>query len=121
MSKIGPPARLMLNGIQAPSVVTRQTRTLILRFHVSSTCGGSVRGALVYVTATPFNQFAIPPEQVTDSNGWAEVHMQRLPGFPVTSHQQLIALYVRARKPGDSPLEGISIARLFSVRVNLHA
>jgi hypothetical protein len=118
---IGPPARLLLDGLQGPSVVTRQTATLILRFHVSSTCGGPVQGALVYVTATPFDQFAIPPEQPTGPDGWAEVQMQRLAGFPVSPRQQLIALFVRARKAGDNLLAGITARRLFSVRVNLNA
>jgi len=121
VAAISSPARLLLDGIQAPSIVTRQTKTLILRFHVSSTCGGSVRGALVYVTAAPFFQFAVPPEQLTGADGWAEVRMQRLAGFPVSPRQGLIALFVRARKSGEDPLAGISTRRLFSVRVNLHA
>lgn len=121
VSAIGSPARLILDGIQAPSVVVKQTTTLMLRFHVSSTCGGSVRGALVYVTATPFFQFSVPPEGTTGADGWAEVHMQRLGGFPVSSRQQLLALFVRARKAGEDPLGGISTRRLFSVRVDLHA
>lgn len=121
VSAIGPPARLLLDGIQAPSIVTGQTRTLVLRFHVSSTCSGSVRGALVYVSAVPFQQFAIPAEAATGADGWVEVHLQRLAGFPVSSRQQLIALFVRARKAGEDPLAGISTRRLFSVRVNLHA
>jgi hypothetical protein len=121
VAAISPPARLILDGIQAPSIVTRQTKTLILRFHVSSTCGGSVRNAHVYVTAAPFFQFAVPPEQLTGSDGWAEVQMQRLSGFPVSPRQGLIALFVRARKAGEDPLGGISTRRLFSVRVNLHA
>jgi hypothetical protein len=118
---ISPPARLVLDGLQGPSIVTRQTRTLVLRFHVSSTCGGSVRGALVYVTATPYNQFSIPAEQVTGSDGWVQVSMQRLGGFPISGRQQLIALFVRARKSGENLLGGVSTRRLFSVKVNLMA
>ena len=121
VAAIGSPARLILDGIQSPSVVVKQTRTLVLRFHVSSTCGGSVRGALVYVTAMPFFQFSVPPEAVTGADGWAEVQLQRLGGFPVSSRQQLLALFVRARKAGEDPLAGISTRRLFSVRVDLHA
>jgi hypothetical protein len=121
VAAISPPARLLLDGLEAPSVVTKETTTLILRFHVSSTCNGSVRGALVYVTAVPFFQFANSPEVQTGSDGWATVSMPRLSGFPVSSRQQLIALFVRARKGGEDPLGGISTRRLFSVRVNLHA
>jgi hypothetical protein len=121
VSAIGSPARLILDGIQSPSVVVKETTTLVLRFHVSSTCGGSVRGALVYVTAAPFFQFTVPPETATGADGWAEVRMQRLRGFPVSPRQQLLALFVRARKPGENPLVGISTRRLFSVRVDLHA
>ena len=72
-----------------------------------------------YATAVPYNQFSNPPETPTGSDGWAELRFQRLSGFPVSSHQQLIALLARARKPGESLLGGISTRRLFSLRVNL--
>jgi hypothetical protein len=121
VSAISSPARLVIDAMAAPSIVTRQTSTLVLRFHVTSTCGGSVGGALVYVTATPYNQFTIPSEQMTGSDGWVQVSMQRLAGFPISGRQQLIALFVRARKPGENLLAGISTRRLFSVHVNLHA
>ena len=49
-----------------------------MRYHVSDTCGHSVQGALVYSTAVPFNQWSIPQEQQTGSDGWAELRMQRL-------------------------------------------
>ena len=115
------PARLSLDGQQAdPAVVHRGTREVGLRYHVSACGGRSVQGALVYVTAVPFAQFTIPTEQPTAQDGWASLDLARLAGFPVSPHQQLIALFARARKSGESLLAGISGRRLFSVRVNLN-
>jgi hypothetical protein len=121
-ASISPPARLSVDTLQSsPQVVTAGTGTLIVRFHVTSTCGGPVQGAIVYATATPYNQFAIPSEQRTDANGWAEMRFQRMSGFPVSGKQQLVAMFVRARKPGGNLLGGISTRRLVSIRVNLHS
>jgi hypothetical protein len=118
VSAMSSPARLLIDTLRAsPEVVTRGIGTLVVRFHVTSSCGGPVQGALVYATATPYNQFAIPPEARTDSGGWAELRFQRLSGFPVSRKQQLIAMFVRARKPGENLLGGISTRRLVSIRV----
>ena len=96
VSAISPPARLLVDTLQAnPRTVTRETGTLVVRFHVTSSCGGPVQGALVYATATPYNQFSIPAEQLTGSDGWAELRFRRLSGFPVSSKQQLIAMSSR--------------------------
>jgi hypothetical protein len=120
IATIAPPARLLVDTLQSePRVVTRGTRVLIVRFHVTSTCGGPVQGALVYATATPYNQFAIPPEAATGADGWATLVFRRLRGFPVSRHQQLVAMFVRARKPGEGLLGGVSTRRLVSVRVEL--
>ena len=117
---ISPPARLLVDSLTAdPRVVGRGTQRLTVRFHVTSSCGGPVQGALVYATATPFGQFSIPPEGTTGSDGWASLTFQRQAGFPVSLRQQLIAMFVRARKPGENLLGGISTRQLVSIRVNL--
>jgi hypothetical protein len=120
VSGIAPPQRLLVDGLRSdPRVVTNGTAALIVRFHVTSTCGGSVQGALVYATATPYNQFSIPPEAVTGSDGWATLVFRRLNGFPVGKRQQLLTVFVRARKPGENLLLGISTRRLVSIPVRL--
>ena len=117
---ITPPAHLNIEMLQSvPTVATSTTQALVLRIRITSSCGGPVGGALVYVTATPFNQFSIPPEATTAINGWATLTLQRLSGYPVSSRQQLIAIFVRARKAGEDPLAGISARRLMSIRVDL--
>jgi hypothetical protein len=120
INSLSPPARLTVDGQSvAPNPVGRTTRTLTARFRVSACGGRVVQGALVYVTATPYNQFSIPPEQSTGNDGWAQVSMNRLSGYPATRRQRLLVMFVRARKNGETLLGGVSTRRLVSFRVNL--
>jgi hypothetical protein len=114
------PARLLIDGQQAsPTVVTPSTSDLVLRFHVSACGGRSVQGALIYATAVPFEQFDVPPEATTGSDGWATITLHKASRFPASSHQQLLAVFVRARKSGEDVLAGISARLLVSFPVNL--
>ncbi len=118
VTAIGPPARLSIDQFQvSPSQLTYGTRFLTARFHVSA-CGGPVQGALVYATPTPYGQFSIPKEQSTDASGWATMQFSALSGFPVSNKQQLLVMFVRARKSGESLLGGISSRRLISFNVH---
>lgn len=116
-SGITPPARLTIDQMQmSPSAITYGTRSVTARFHVTA-CGGSVEGALVYSTAVPYGQFSIPNEQATGSDGWATLQFTALAGYPVSGKQQLLVMFVRARKGGEPTLGGISTRRLVSFRV----
>ena len=111
------PARLNIDQFQVdPATITYSTRSVTARFHVTA-CGGSVQGALVYATAVPYGMFAIPNEQATGADGWASVNFTALAGFPVSRHQQLLVVFVRARKSGEPLLGGISSRRLVSFKV----
>jgi hypothetical protein len=117
---ISPPARLVIDGQQAsPAVVTRSITDLVLRFHVSACGGRPVQNALVYATAVPFEQFNVPPEATTGSDGWATLTLHKASRFPASARQQLLAVFVRARKNGENVLGGISTRLLVSFPVNL--
>jgi hypothetical protein len=120
VSDVTAPARLVIDRFTVdPSVVTRGTEQVIVQAHVSDTCGQTVQGALVYGTAVPFAQLNVPAEQPTDANGVATIQFQVLAGFPAARNQQLLVFFLRARKPGDNVLTGISTRRLVSSRVSL--
>lgn len=118
--QISPPARLVIDRQTiSPAVVTGGTQSLTVRFHVSACGGRPVEGMLVYVTAVPYNQFTVPPEQPTGSDGWAQLTMQRARSFPASPSQRLLVVFVRARKTGESLLGGVSTRRLVSFGVDL--
>ena len=121
VSEVSPPAHLLINK-QAitPSPVGSGTQTIVFRFHVSACGGRSIVGALVYQTPTPYQQFSAN-EVATGPDGWATITAHRLRYFPASSRQQLLVVFVRARKPGEDLLGGISARRLVSFKVNLHS
>jgi hypothetical protein len=122
VSQVSLPARLLINSVSStPSVIGKSVQSFTLKVLIGNTCNQAVQGALVYVTAVPYNMFAIPPEVATDSTGVATLTMDRLKGFPVSSKQTSLVLFIRARKDGENLLAGISSRRLVSLQVNQKA
>jgi hypothetical protein len=120
VTSVSLPARLLIDGQSiSPSVVSRDTSSITVRFHVSACGGRPIQGALVYATAVPFAQFSVPPEATTGADGWATLNMNRERFFPASPRQQLLAMVARARKSGEPVLAGISARRFVSFPVRL--
>jgi hypothetical protein len=120
VTAVASPSRLQIDQFLPSGTILRGVTSFSLRVYVSDTCGQPVSGAAVYGTAVPYHQFSVPAESQTDSSGWVTLTFGRLAGFPATSKQQLLVMFLRARTPGASPLAGISTNRLVSLHVNLH-
>lgn len=119
VDRLAPPVRLQVSRQRiAPNPVTRESATIRVSFQVTACDGRPVEGALVYATPTPYQQFSAT-EQPTGSDGWAILTMRRLRFFPASDQQQLLVVFVRARKQGEDLLGGISSRRLVSFPVSL--
>jgi len=120
IAELGPPAHLVI-GQQTltPGVVTPGTKSIVVKFRISACGDRPVQGALLYVTAVPFNQFTIPQEGTSAADGTVSLTMTQLTGFPAARRQQLLVMFVRARKSGEDILAGVSARTLVSFPVSL--
>jgi hypothetical protein len=116
IAELAPPARTQIEAFDVLSgPINEQTQTFTLKVRVGSTCGVNVKGASVYVTAVPYNQFSIPAEELTGDEGTATLVFRRDANFPASSKQQQLTLFIRATKPGEDKLAGVSTRRLVAV------
>ena len=62
IADLAPPARTQIEAFDVLSgPINEQTQTFTMKVRVGSTCSGiEIKGASVYVTAVPYNQFTIP-------------------------------------------------------------
>ena len=116
IADISPPARLQIVSFDVLSgPINEQTDSFTMKVRVGSTCSVNIKGASVYVTAVPYNQFSIPAEELTGDDGTATLVFRRDANFPASSKQQQLTLFIRATKPGEDPLAGVSTRRLVGV------
>jgi hypothetical protein len=117
---VSSPARLAIDQqIVSPSLITGSTTQMVAHFRITACNGRPVQNALVLAQVTPFDQFS-GPEGTTAGDGTVNITLNRQKGFPASRKQQLLVMFVRARKAGEDALAGISTRRLVSLHVNLH-
>jgi hypothetical protein len=118
VADLSPPARLMIEQqVTNPSTITRSTSQLVAHSRITACGGRPVQGALVLVTVVPYDQFG-GQEQPTGADGTVDITLNRQKGFPVSSKQQLLVMFIRARKSGEDVLAGVSNRRLVSFPVS---
>ncbi len=116
IADLSPPARLQIVAFDVLSgPINEGTDTFTLKVRVGSTCSVDIKGASVYVTAVPYNQFSLPAEELTGDEGTATLVFRRDANFPASDQQQQLTLFVRATKPGEDPLAGVSTRRLVAI------
>ena len=116
IADLAPPARLQIAAFDVLSgPINKGTDSFTMKVRIGSTCSRNIIGASVYVTAVPYNQFSIPAEELTGNDGTATLVFRRDANFPASSKQQQLTLFVRATKPGEDPLAGVSTRRLVAV------
>ena len=103
-----------------PAGARRQVGTSSITAKVTACGNRPVQGALVYAAAVPFNQFTVAPEVQSDANGSATLTEPQLSGYPASARQQLLAVFLRARKTGSRRGRASPTSRLVSFKVNLH-
>jgi hypothetical protein len=105
------PNRLVIDNVTfSPNPVQSRNTLIQARFHVSDSHGLSVQGALVFALGLPYGWTYNAPEQATGSDGWATLTIRPTRNMPL--HRGDLVMFVRARKPGDSLLAGVSTRRL---------
>jgi hypothetical protein len=116
VTRVALPNRLVVDRVQfTPSVLTSHN-AFVARFHVSDSRGFSIQGALVYALGLPYGWTHNAPELATDNTGWATIQIRPTANLPVRRNAALV-IFVRARKPGDPLLSGVSTRRLVQVSI----
>jgi hypothetical protein len=115
VAKIALPDRLVVDNVQFSPTRIAARGPVTARFHVSDLRGFSIQGALVYALGLPYGWVANAPEVSTDGSGCATITLQPTARLPL--HRAALVIFVRARKPGENLLAGVSTRRLVQVGI----
>jgi hypothetical protein len=111
VAQVSLPNRLVIDRVRfSPNPVTSRDTAIVARFHVADTRGFAIQGALVYTIGLPYGWTFNAAEQPTDSHGWATIVIHPTRNMPL--RRGALVMFVRARKPGDNLLAGVSTRRL---------
>jgi len=118
ITSVSLPDRLVIDRVSfSPPRIGSRSVQVVAKFRVVDSKGYVVRDALVYGVGVPANRVSKPSETKTDQTGWATLVYAPLRGLPLKNGARL-TIFVRARKPGESILAGVSTRRLVSIGVH---
>jgi hypothetical protein len=117
VSSVSLPERLNIAQLDfSPNPLRSRNDTITARFRIYDTRGYVVRDALVFVIPLPYGWTTQPGETTTGTDGWAQVQMRATSQMP---RNAAVVMFVRARKPGDNVLTGVTSRRLVQMLVKL--
>lgn len=106
--------RLVVAQVQfSPSRVTSRTNPITVRVRVTARQGQPVRGALVFMRATP--RVVQGQTRATEADGWVTLTLVPNRLFPQPRSGRNVQFFVKAYRSGDPPLGGIAGYRLVQV------
>jgi hypothetical protein len=115
VTQVSLPNRLIVDNVRfTPNPITSRN-AVTARFHVSDSRGFAIQGALVYALGLPYGWVRNSTEVATDASGWATVTMQPTSAMPLK--RGALVVFVRARKPGENLLAGVSTRRLVQASI----
>jgi hypothetical protein len=118
VTAVTPPNRLVVSAVSFnPAPITSRSAPINVRVEVRDTRGFRVNGALVFLRSTPVVT-TTPPEAATGSEGTVSFVITPEADFRIVFRPgYAVQFFIRARKPGDNVLAGVSSRRLVQVRV----
>lgn len=117
VTNVSLPDRLVISAVTfTPTAIRNRTDTVTMRVRVSDTRGRLVSGALVLASGVPFGRVTTMPETPTDTSGIATLTFRPTARLAI-QRGTAVQFFLRARKPGDDVLAGVSSRRLVQVRI----
>jgi hypothetical protein len=116
IDRVALPNRLIIDKTAFIPTTVRSYKPFTARFRVSDTRGFRIQGALVQVISIPFGLIRNAAEVETDAEGWATFALTPTARLQLKNKTSLV-LFLRARKPGENPLAGVSTRRLARVKL----
>jgi hypothetical protein len=115
VAQVALPNTLVIDSVRfSPNPVRSRLAPIVARFHVSDSRGFSIAGAQVLALGLPYGWVRGAPEAMTDGAGWATVVMRPRAALP---RRGALVVFVRARRPGESVLSGVTARRLVQVGI----
>jgi hypothetical protein len=108
--------RLVVAQVQfSPNPVTSRTAPITARVRVTNRDGRAVRGAMVFMRATP--RVVQGQTAETQADGWVTLTLVPNQLFPQPRSGRNVQFFLKAFRRGDPPLGGIAGYRLVQVRL----